>query len=278
VGLSDHRPKVHFWGPAMCNFTAFRPCRIEPAPTRRNRPAGFTLIELLVVISIIALLVALLLPALRQARGVAQNVACQSQQRQISLGFFMYTEDANGWLFENPRYWNFDNNRHSVGDYVDTPRSWYDDSESGQASVYFCPADDGPADTAHYSVWKGGSYAVIGDLMTAAIGDSQHLGPAHMRDIHYPAEKVLFLEQKVVWPQHSWYTSWGKTYEQSDFRHLEGHNLTWFDGSISYQSQQPDWRYRNPYIPGDRSVLYNYNFRHTRPTSIPANWWAGREH
>ncbi len=63
--------------------------------TRREhrRIGGFTLIELLVVIAIIALLVSLLLPALKQARQVTWAVICASNQRQFVIGIGAYTND-----------------------------------------------------------------------------------------------------------------------------------------------------------------------------------------
>lgn len=62
------------------------------------RRQGFTLIELLVVISIIALLISILLPALRQARNVAKNVQCLSNQRQIGIAYASHTSDYKDFL------------------------------------------------------------------------------------------------------------------------------------------------------------------------------------
>jgi len=64
---------------------------------RRVR-AGFTLIELLVVVSVIALLIALLLPALGEARRVARSTACASNLRQLGLASAGYAGDFSGLL------------------------------------------------------------------------------------------------------------------------------------------------------------------------------------
>ncbi len=65
----------------------------------KKNTSAFTLVELLVVISIVALLIALLLPALRKAKDAANLVACKSNQRQIGLYMHMYAGDHNDYPY-----------------------------------------------------------------------------------------------------------------------------------------------------------------------------------
>ena len=79
---------------------------------------GFTLIELLVVISIIALLVSILMPALSKSREQARGVVCKTHLRSIGISISLYSEDYDGKSFDadnsNGFYW-----KDSNGNYLD---------------------------------------------------------------------------------------------------------------------------------------------------------------
>jgi prepilin-type N-terminal cleavage/methylation domain-containing protein len=67
-------------------------------PQRRASNGGFTLVELLVVIGIIALLIAILLPALARAREAANRVKCLANERSMVQAAFLHAHDHQGYM------------------------------------------------------------------------------------------------------------------------------------------------------------------------------------
>ena len=114
---------------------------------------GFTLIELLVVITIIAILAAILLPALDKAKIKAQGMVCLSNNKQLSLAWKLYADDSNGnfvpnqagnpskgwvygWIDYDPN--NSDNTNLS---YLMDPKWAKFGPYTKSPGVYKCPAD-----------------------------------------------------------------------------------------------------------------------------------------
>lgn len=86
------------------NPRSTHPCRTVLPSRCPKTCAAFTLIELLVVVAIIALLVSILIPSLKNARESARAVLCASQQNQLYLAFVWYADDHNRSLPSTNQY------------------------------------------------------------------------------------------------------------------------------------------------------------------------------
>lgn len=211
---------------------------VDPAAAKRSVGTGvaFTLIELLVVIAIIAILAAMLLPALSKAKVRAQNTQCLSQLHQAGIAMHLYLPDFSETYFWYSTNINTDgmewfvwagrstNNLYAgqggIFNRLDRPLNHYGLNQN----VVKCPRDQGRADTRPNPLydWVGNSY------MFNAVGyPGQDPTLNHGLDGHrsasvaYPSQTVLFADNVVVFPSNP--TGWHKQTPAGNVQLVDGH-------------------------------------------------------
>ncbi|MGD8453126.1 MAG: prepilin-type N-terminal cleavage/methylation domain-containing protein [Phycisphaerae bacterium] len=177
---------------------------------RHHPPGGFTLVELLVVVAVIALLLAILMPSLRNARWQAKRIACATQLSQLSIAHHLYGND-NGTLVPKglsasggAPWWNWtreDSGMPTAPNFVNYVANY----KTIGSAFLFCPCDDHPYpaekmgvpdDDPHWGAET--SYSLNGWHKRAEPGSDKYIlwGPAGhaLSRIENPGDTMLMAE------------------------------------------------------------------------------------
>lgn len=161
--------------------------------------AGFTLIELLVVVAIIAVLVAILLPGLSQAKEKGRQVACAGNLKQMGLTMMMYAGDYNGNL--PPACW--------AGAWYEQAPTWQmllcpylgvGLPTTSQPRLFLCPSDKtSAADWVTTYIGNGNkcSYAAnsaVIDVADTSIDGDGRMGGENLSRLPRPSQTILLAE------------------------------------------------------------------------------------
>jgi len=109
----------------------------------KNKIYEFTIIELLMVVSIIMILTALLMPALRTAKETAKQISCLNKLKQLGMGMSYYANDNNSWFPEYPATDTVNDCWDTrIKDYVNYVPSSINGIYSGSSSIFHCPSGE----------------------------------------------------------------------------------------------------------------------------------------
>lgn len=231
----------------------------------RQDQRGFTLIELLVVISIIALLIGLLLPALSAAREVGRRAQCLSNQRQIHLATSYYSEDREGMMVPRVETDNsflegaFGRSGNTYWPGILIGLGYIDGNEwtnSRPRGVFICPTRewDGPDPN-----WRGtqfGAYRAM--VMNRARTPDHWPESGNLHKVTYPTETVLFGDN-------SWNLNRGEISPRGmlpKFVHNDGWNFVTVGGNGQFIEN----RFGDQELSDD---AYTENFHHDFPNWLP---------